>query len=78
MTRHGSATLREGTSHIANETSQVIDASLKRRARLLLTDSSIPQQTRNLIRYALEIKDPDLSQLVRRIAAGEMSIDHLE
>lgn len=83
MTRHGSATTRKGTSHIVNETSQISDAStsnasLKRRARQLVTNSSIPQQTRNLIRYALEIKDPDLAQLVRRVEAGEMTIDHLE
>ena len=71
MTRHGSATPR-------SETSQIIDASLKRRARLLVTDSSIPSQTRSLIRYALEIKDPQLAQLVRRVEAGEMTIDHLE
>jgi len=60
MTRHGSATLRQ-------ETPQIIDASLKRRARLLITKGSIPPQTRSLIRYALEIKDPDLGQLVRRL-----------
>jgi hypothetical protein len=70
MTRHGSASLREEKSQI--------DASLKRRARLLATNSSIPLQTRSLIRYALEIKDPCLAQLVRRVAGGEMTIDHLE
>jgi len=71
MTRHGSATLRE-------EKSQIIDASLKRRARLLIINGSIPRQTRSLIRYALEIKDPYLGQLVRRVEAGEKSIDHLQ
>ena len=71
MTRHGSATLRP-------EASQIIDASLKRRARLIATNSLIPQQTRSLIRYALEIKDPHLAQLVRRVEGGEMTIEHLE
>ena len=70
MTRHGSATLRSEESHI-------IDASLKRRARLLATKASIPQQTRSLIRYALEIKDPYLGQLVQRVEEGETTIDHL-
>ena len=70
MTRHGSATLREEKSH-------VVDASLKRRARLLITNSSIPSQTRSLIGYALEIKDPDLDQLVRRVEAGEKTIEHV-
>ena len=54
-----------------------IDASLKRRARLLITNSSIPRQTRSLIRYALEIKDPYLAPVVRRVEGGEMTIDSL-
>ena len=70
MTTHTSATPREEKSHI-------IDASLKRRARLLITNSSLPKQTRSLIRYALEIKDPDLVQLVSRVEAGEMTIEHV-
>ena len=71
MTAHTSATPREPKSHN-------IDASLKRRARLLITNGSIPTQTRLMIRYALEIKDPHLGQLVRRVEAGEMSIEHLQ
>ena len=70
MTSHSSATPREEKSHI-------IDASLKRRARLLITNGSIPRQTRSLIQYALEIKDPDLVQLVHRVEAGEMTIEHV-
>ena len=57
--------------------SHIIDASLKRRARLLITNSSIPSQTRSMIRYALEIRDPYLAQIVRRVEAGEMSIDSI-
>jgi hypothetical protein len=70
MARHTNATPREEKSHI-------VDASLKRRARLLITKGSIPTQTRSLIRYALEIKDPDLGQLVRRVENGEMTIERL-
>jgi len=70
MATHSSATLREQKSHS-------IDASLKRRARLLITNGSIPGQTRSMIRYALEIKDPYLGQLVRRVEAGEMTIEHV-
>jgi hypothetical protein len=71
MTRHSSASPREEKSHI-------VDASLKRRARLLITNSPIPRQARSLIGYALEIKDPELNQLVRRVESGEMTIDQLE
>ena len=70
MATHTSATPREEKSHS-------IDASLKRRARLLTTNSSIPRPIRSLIQYALEIKDPHLAQLVRRVEAGETTIDHL-
>ena len=83
MARHGSASSRKeasaqkGTS-VHTETAKAIDADLKRRARLLLTDSSIPGRTRSLIRYALQIKDPYLAQVVRRVEAGEMIIDHLQ
>ena len=75
MARHSSATSRQQTSR--NNQSNNIDAKLKRRARLLITNSSIPKQTRLLIRYALEVKDPYLAQLVRRVEAGETTIDHL-
>ena len=82
MARHSNATPRSTTSH--NQTSdsnnkrpRVIDASLKRRARRLISNSSIPKQTRSLILYALQIKDPHLSQLVRRVESGEITIDRL-
>ena len=75
MARHSSATSREETSH--NKPSKRINATLKRRARLLITNSSIPRQTRSIIRYALEIRDPYLAQLVRRVEEGETTIDHL-
>jgi hypothetical protein len=70
---------REKESDNINSTlkSHIIDASLKRRARLLISNSSIPRQTRSLIRYALEIKDPYLAQVVRRVEAGEITIDCL-
>ena len=92
MARHSSATPREEKS-TTNRTStrrekesgninstrksHLIDASLKRRAQILITNSSIPKQTRNLIQYALEIKDPYLAQLVRRVEEGENTIDYL-
>ena len=69
MTKDSSATPREDESHI--------DASLKRRARLLITNSSIPRQTRSLIQYALEGHDPYLAQVVRRVEAGEITIEHI-
>ena len=70
MANHGSASPRK-------QESRTLDADLKRRARKLTTDSRVDPRTRSLIRYGLEIKDPDLEQIVNRVEAGEMRIDHL-
>jgi len=84
MARHSSAPTRSKTSARQKQTrtqptqtSSIVDASLKRRARLLITSSSIPPQTRSLIRYALEINDPYLAQIVRRVWDGEVTIENL-
>ena len=71
MTKHGSASPRK-------QESRTLDANLKRRARKLATDSRVDPRTRSLIRYALEIKDGSLEQIVNRIEAGEMRIDHIQ
>ena len=71
MTKHGSASLRK-------QESRTLDANLKRRARKLATDSRVDPRTRSLIRYGLEIKDPYLEQVVNRVEAGEMRIDHID
>jgi hypothetical protein len=70
MTKHGNASPRK-------QTSRTLDADLKRRARKLTTDSRVDPRTRSLIRYGLEIKDPYLEQVVRRVEAGETSINHI-
>jgi hypothetical protein len=70
MANHGSALLRK-------QKSRTLDANLKRRARKLTTDSRVDPRTRSLIRYGLEIKDEHLEQIVNRVEAGEMSIDHI-
>ena len=67
MANHSSATMRE-TPHV-NQT------ALKRKAQAVLNDRSIDPQSRAIIRYALEINDPWLAELVRRADAGETLID---
>ena len=67
MANHGSASPRKRT----------LDANLKRRARKLATDCRVDPRTRSLIRYGLELKDEHLEQIVNRVEAGEMSIDHI-
>ena len=70
MANHGSASPRK-------QKSRTLDANLKRRARKLATDSRVDPRTRSLIRYGLELKDPDLEQVVNRVEAGETRIDHI-
>ena len=75
MATDTSASMREEAPH-ATETIQItISDALRRRAQAVLNDRSIDPQWRSIIRYALEINDPLLPDLVRRADAGETIID---
>ena len=76
MTTHGSASTRQEKPHI-NQTSRTntIFNALRRRAEAVLNDSSIDSQSRAIIRYAMEINDPWLAKLVRRVDEGETIVD---
>lgn len=69
MSNLSSARLREETPHISD--------ALKRRAQSVINHRSIDAQTRAMIRYALEINDPWLQDLVRCVDAGESVTDNL-
>jgi hypothetical protein len=75
MSRHGSATALEETPHETETTQITISDALRRRAQSVINDRSIDPQWRNIIRYALEINDPWLPDLMRRADAGERIID---
>ena len=66
MANHSSVTVREHTPHSiqTSKTNTIVNA-LKRRAQAVLNDSSIDPQSRAIIRYALEVNDPWLAELVR-------------
>ena len=72
MTTHSSAA-REETPH--ETTTTTINRAVKRRAESVINDRSIDAGSRTLIRYALEINDPLLTELVRRVDAGESIVD---
>ena len=76
MSTHVSATALEETPH-ETETTQITTTSdaLRRRAQAVINDRSIDPQWRNIVRYALEINDPWLADIVRRAGAGEKIID---
>jgi hypothetical protein len=69
LNTHSSATALSETPQIT------ISDALRRRAQSVLNDTSIDPQWRSIIRYALEISDPLLPDLVRRADAGEKIIE---
>ena len=77
MANHSSATVRE-TPHVTQTRTNTIVNALTRRAQAVLNDESIDPQSRAIIRYALEINDPWLPELVRRVDAGERIVDTLD
>lgn len=78
MTTHSSAPAREETPHEIETTVIPISDALRRRAESVINDISIDPQWRTIIRYALELEDPWLSDLVRRAEAGENIVDTFE
>ena len=79
MASHSSATVREETPHVnrTSRTNTIVNA-LKQRVQAVLNDRSIDAQSRAIIRYALEINDPWLAEMVRRADAGETIIDTID
>ena len=76
MSTHSSAQARQETPHAANSiTNNTISDAVRRRALSLINDRTIDTSARAFIRYTLEINDPYLAELVRRVEAGE-SIVH--
>ena len=69
MVNHSSASVRQETPHLSD--------AIKRRAQSLINDKMIDGPSRAIIRYGLEINDPWLPELVRRVDAGETIIDNL-
>ena len=67
MAKHISATVRSETPNLS--------AAIKRRAQDLINNKSIDTTTRAVLRYGLEIDDPLIPNLVRRVETGERIID---
>jgi hypothetical protein len=75
-THSSSAPERQATPHATNSTTnQIITHAVKRRAQSLIKDRTVDAGDRTCLRYALEINDPALPELVRRADAGEPIID---
>jgi hypothetical protein len=75
MASNSSATAHEDTPHTINSTTNTFSEALKRRAQAVINDKSTDAGARTVIQYSLEINDPWLADLVRRVDAGESIID---
>ena len=75
MANHSSASVCETPHSTQTSRNNTSVNALKRRANAVLNDKSIDPQSRAIIRYALEINDPLLAELVRRADAGEAVVD---
>jgi len=74
MSTHVSAIAQE-TPHETQTTQITISDALRRRAQSVINDRRTDPQWRSIVRYALEINDPWLADIVRRAGAGEKIID---
>ena len=75
MSTHGSATALEETPHETEITQITISDALRHRALSVINNRKTDPQWRSIVRYALEIHDPWLADIVRRAEAGEKIID---
>ena len=78
MSTHSSATALEQTPHLTETNTITVSDALNRRAQAVINDKSIDPHWRPIIRYALEMNDPWLPDLVRRAEAGETIIDSVD
>lgn len=77
MANNSSVRESEETPHTINSITNTISDALKRRAQAVIHDKSVDATARAVIQYSLEINDPWLADLVRRVDDGETIIDEL-
>ena len=75
MANDSSATVRKTPHSTRLSRTNTIMNALKERAQAVLNDKSIDPPSRAIIRYAMEINDPWLAELVRRADQGESIVD---
>ena len=78
MTTHSSATAHQETPHETQTTIITVSDATKRRAESVINDKTIDPQWRTIIRFALELNDPGLVELVTRAEAGEDIVETFE
>jgi hypothetical protein len=71
MASYSSASALEEAPHLTNTSTSNISNALRRRAQSIINNEAIDASSRAIVQYCLEINDPWLPELVRRIDAGE-------
>src|ERR1044072_5044850 len=66
MTTHSSATAHQDTPHETETTNITVSDATKRRAESVINDKTIDSQWRTIIRFALELNDTFVDELVSR------------
>ena len=78
MTTHSSVIAHQDTPHETETTKITVNDATKRRAEAVINDTTIDPQWRTIIRFALELNDPFVTELVSRAEAGENIVDTFE
>ena len=78
MSTHSSATAHEETPHETETTIITVSDATKRRAESVINNRTIDPQWRTIIRFALELNDPFVGELVSRAQASENVVDTFE
>ncbi len=78
MTTHSSAITHQETPHETETTIITLSDATKRRAESVINDKTVDPQWRTIIRFALELNDPGLVELVTRAEAGEDVVETFE
>jgi len=78
MTTHSSVIAHQDTPHETETTMNTVSDATKRRAESVINDKTIDPQWRTIIRFALELNDPGLVELVTRAEAGEDIVETFE
>jgi hypothetical protein len=78
VTTHSSATAHQETPHETQTTIITVSDATKRRAESVINDKTIDPQWRTIIRFALELNDPFVDELISRAKAGENIVDTFE
>jgi len=75
MTTHSSAIAHQDTPHETETTKITVSDATKCHAESVINDTTIDSQWQTIIRFALELNDPFVGELISRAEAGENIVE---